>query len=51
MKTTFSRVKEQKFKTEKNLTMFYLKSDILILADVFEKFLKKTVFDFGINPL
>ena len=35
----------------KNLTEIYLKSDVLLLACVFEKFLKVSVNEFDINPL
>ena len=35
----------------KELTELYLKSDVILLADVFEKFIKISVEEFGINPL
>ena len=35
----------------KELTQVYLKSDVLMLACVFEKFLKVSVNEFGIIPL
>ena len=38
-------------KDGKELTELYLKSDVFLLADVFEKFIKKSVEEFGINPL
>ena len=38
-------------KDGKELTELYLKSDVLLLACVFEKFIKVSVNDFGINPL
>ena len=38
------------FKIEE-LTQLYLKSDVLLLACLFEKFIKVTVNEFGINPL
>ena len=33
------------------LTQLYLKSDVLLLACVFEKFTKVSTNEFGINPL
>ena len=33
------------------LTEIYLKSDVLLLACVFEKFLKVSTYEYGINPL
>ena len=33
------------------LTRLYLKSDVLLLACIFEKLIKASVNDFGINPL
>ena len=43
----------QKFniKNGEELTEIYLKSDVLLLACVFEKFIKVPVNEFGINPL
>ena len=38
-------------KNGEELTETYLKSDVLLLACVFEKFIKVSVNDFGINPL
>ena len=38
------------FKIEE-LTQLYLKSDVLLLACLFENFIKVTVNEFGINPL
>ena len=38
-------------KKGKELTEIYLKSDVLLLACVFEKFIKVSVNEFGINPL
>ena len=38
-------------KNGEELTEFYLKSDILLLACVFEKFIKVSFNEFGINPL
>ena len=38
-------------KNWEELTEIYLKSDVLLLACVFEKFIKVSVNEFGINPL
>ena len=38
-------------KNGKELTELYLKSDVILLADVFEKFIKLSVDEYGINPL
>ena len=38
-------------KNGKELPELYLKSDVILLADVFEKFIKISVEDYGINPL
>ena len=38
-------------KDGKELTELYLKSDVILLADVFEKFIKISVEEFGLNPL
>ena len=38
-------------KNGEELTEIYLKSDVLLLACVFEKFIKVSVNEFGINPL
>ena len=38
-------------KNGEELTKIYLKSDVLLLACVFEKFIKVSVNEFGINPL
>ena len=38
-------------KNGEELTQLYLKSDVPLLARVFEKFLKVSINEFGINPL
>ena len=38
-------------KSGEELTKLYLKSDVVLLADVFEKFIKISIEEFGINPL
>ena len=38
-------------KNGKELTELYIKADIILLADIFEKFLKVSKIEFGINPL
>ena len=38
-------------KSGKELTKLYLKSDVILLADVFEKFVKVSTEEYGINPL
>ena len=38
-------------KSGKELTNLYLKSDVILVADVFEKFVKISTEEYGINPL
>ena len=38
-------------KSGKELTKLYSKSDVIILADVFEKFVKVSTEEYGINPV
>ena len=38
-------------KNGEELTDIYLKSDVILLADVFEKFIKIPIEEYGINPL
>ena len=44
-------IKRFNIKNGEELTQLYLKSDVLILACVFENFIKVSVNEFGINPL
>ena len=44
-------IKKFKIKNGEELTEIYLKSDVLLLACVFEKIIKLSVNEFGINPL
>ena len=44
-------IKKFNFKNREELTQLYLKSDVILLADVFEKFIKISVEEYGINPL
>ena len=39
------------FKNGEELTKLYLKSEVSLLADVFEKFVKVSTEEYGINPL
>ena len=38
-------------KNGRELTEFYNKADVILLADIFEKFFKVSISEFGINPL
>ena len=50
-----ARIKENikvfDIKKGEELTKIYLKNDIILLADVFEKFVKVSKKEYGINPL
>ena len=48
---TMDIIKRFNIKDGEELTEIYLKSDVLLLACVFEKFIKVSVNEFGINPL
>ena len=38
-------------KNGRELTELYCKADVILLADIFEKFIKVSITEFGINPL
>ena len=48
---TMDIIKRFDIQNGEKLTEIYLKSDVLLLAFVFEKFIKVSVGEFGINPL
>ena len=48
---TMDIIKRFNIKNREELTEIYLKSDVILLACVFEKFIKVSVNEFGINPL
>ena len=48
---TNKNIKNFNLKNGEELTEIYLKSDVLLLTCVFEKFIKVSVNEFGINPL
>ena len=48
---TMDIIKRFNIKNGEELTEIYLKSDVILLACVFEKFIKVSVNEFGINPL
>ena len=48
---TMDNIKRFNIRNGEELTEIYSKSDVLLLACVFEKFIKVSVNEFGINPL
>ena len=48
---TIEIIKKFNIKNGKELTELYLKSDVILLADVFEKFIEISVDEYGMNPL
>ena len=48
---TFEIIRKFNLKTSKDLTLFYSKCDVLLLADVFENFIKTSMRDYEIIPL
>ena len=48
---TMDIIKRFKIKNGKELTKIYLKSDVLLLACVFEKYIKISINEYKINPL
>ena len=44
-------LKNINIKNGEELTQLYLKSDVILLADGFEKFINISVEEYGINPL
>ena len=48
---TMDFIQRFNIKDGEELTEVYLKSDVLLLACVFEKFIKVSVNEYGINPL
>ena len=51
MKRTKEIIRLCNFKKREELTQHYLKSDVLLLGCVFEKFIKVSFDEFDINPL
>ena len=47
---TMDVIKRFNFKNGEEITELYLESDVLLLACVFEKFIKVSINEFGINP-
>ena len=50
IETTMEILKRFNIKNGKELTQMYLKSDVLLLTCVFEKFVQVSVNEFGISP-
>ena len=48
---TKQTIKFFNIKNGEELTRLYMKTDIILLTDVFEKFIKVSTKDYGINPL
>ena len=48
---TTEKIKMFNIKNGEELTEIFLKSDVLLLTCVFEKFVKVSVNEFGINPI
>ena len=44
-------IKIFRIKNGRELTELYNKADVILLADIFEKFIKVSISEFGINPL
>ena len=51
IKRTKEFIKIFNIKKGEDLTHLYLKSDVVLLADDFEKFINKSIEEYGINPL
>ena len=51
IKRTKDIIKKFNIKNGDKLTQLYLKSDVLLLACVFEMFKKVSINEFGVNPL
>ena len=51
LERTLDNIRRFNIKKREDLTQINLKSDVLLLACVFEKFIKASFFEFGINPL
>ena len=51
LKRTHELIENYKIKNDQEVTMLYLKMDVLLLGDVFENFVEKSTLMYGINPL